>query len=242
MPSPSTGGGTSGRSVGPAPRLTYFAWDDASIGPIETITPREGEDPIEPLTPEEHVKAELGFTTASMRKDDRPTLVYFHWPHEDSKHGKLTTTICTRTMNDEESARWSKLFRCVQVDMGNTESKFAALVGAGRGPSIVAFDKDMKAVSTIAAAKIKSSTKLRKALESAFEKFPAYRKKIKAEIAEHAKWLKQARKLEKAGKEGEALELVDKIRFGNIRVHPEYDKAHAYGQKLALKVQRKHSK
>ena len=226
--------------MGPAPRITYFEWDDACIGPIETITPREGEDPVDPPTPEEHVKAALGFSSASIRKDDRPTLVYFHWPHEDTKHGKLTTTICTRTMNDEQSARWSKLFRCVQVDMGETEAKFATLAGAGNGPSIVALNAEMKIVSTIPAAKIKSSTKLSKALESAFEKFPAYRKMIKAEIAQHAKWLKDARKLEKAGKEGEALELVNKIRLGNIRIGGEYDKAHAYGRKLALKVQRKH--
>jgi hypothetical protein len=141
-------------------------------------------------------------------------------------------------MNDEASARWSKLFRCVQVDMGETEAEYAALVGAGKGPSIVALDTDMKVVVDIPAARIKSGTKLRKALEAAFRKFPAYRKKIDAQVAEQARWLKKAKKLEKAGEEEEALKLVDKIRFGDVRIGPEWDKAYAYGLKLAQKLER----
>ncbi len=232
------GGSSSGRSVGAAPRLTFFEWTETVIGPIRAITPSEGEAPVAPPTPAGHVKAQLGFVEAAQRKDDRPTLVYFHWPHEDAKHGKLTTSLCCRTMNDELSARWSKLFRCIQVDMGETVGKFAALAGARKGPSLVALDADLKVVADIPASKIKSGTKLRKALEAAFAKFPAYRKKIKARIAQQAKWLKEARKLEKAGKEDEAMELVDKIRFSDVRIGPEWDKAYAYGMKLALKIER----
>lgn len=237
IPDPTTpGDGRGGRRVsGSAPRITFFEWTEATIGPFTAVTPRDGETVTGPKTPREHVRAALGFDEAAKRQDDRPTLVYFHWPHDDAQHGKLTTAVCTRVMNDEQSARWGRLFRCVQVDMSATEAKYAEMVGAGKGPSIVALDGDLEVLARIPA--VKSSTKLSKALEKAFGKFPAYRKKIGRLLAQQAKWLDRARKLEKQGELEEALELVDKIRFGSLRVGPEYDKAYAYGLRLAQKVE-----
>ena len=211
--------------------MTHFKWTEVRIGAIQALT---GEG-TKPITPEEHIKKALGFDQAATRGDDRPTLVYFHWPHEHSVHGKLTTTICERTLNEEELARWGKLFRCVQIDMGDTEEEFAAMIGVGDGPSFVALDKDAKVVAQIKAEK--SSTKLRKGLEKAFAKFPDYKKRVKREMANHRKWMAQAKKLEKKDEFEDALELIDKIRFGDIRIGSEYDKAVAYGMRLAKKIE-----
>lgn len=231
-----SGGGTGRRVSGSAPRLTYFKWKEVRIGPIQALTPREGEADSGPITPEQHIKTCLGFDAAALANDDRPTLVYFHWPHEHKVHGKLTTTICTHVMNDEHAARWSKLFRCVQVDMGESEEKYVEMIGVKRGPSLVVLDDDLKVVAHIPATK--SGSKLRKGLEKAFNKLPAYKKSVQKELKRQAKMLAEAKKLEKKGRTEDALAIVDKIRFGDLRIGPEFEKAYAYGMKLALKVER----
>jgi hypothetical protein len=239
MPGGSGGGSGSGgatRSAGAAPRLTYFKWTEARIGAFQALTPREGEELTGPKTELEHVKRSLGFDEAARRGDTRPTLVYFHWPHDDTPNGKLSTTICTRVLDDEQAARWAKLFRCVQVDMGETKAEYAKLVGAGDGPSFVALDADLKVRASIDG--MKSGSKLRKAIEKAFNAFPAYRKEIRKKMASHRKMLADAKKLEKADKYEEALKIVDSIRFGDIRIHGEFEKAFSYGMLLSQRYER----
>lgn len=235
---PVTGGPTSGtprRSVGSAPRITHFEWKEVQIGPVQVITPAPGEK-AEPMTPEKHLAKVLEFDQAKSRGDKRPTLVYFHWPHEDPKHGKLSETLCSLALNDEITARWGKLFRCIQVDMGNSEMDLAKQIGATNKPSFAALDADLKVVTKIAG--LKSSTKLCKAIKAAFEKFPDAKKRLKERLKQHKKWLAEAKKLEKAKEYQEAVDLVDKVRFGDVRVGPDYDKALSWGQALSLKAER----
>ncbi|MDJ0521738.1 MAG: hypothetical protein QNJ90_06645 [Planctomycetota bacterium] len=234
LPTPS--GGRGGRSVGAAPRLTYFKWTEVAIGKIQAVTPKEGEAPRGPVTAEEHLRKLLGFEAAKLSGDKRPLLVYFHYPHDHPKHGKLSTAVCSRTLDDEQAARWSKMFRCVQIDMGATETQYADMIGHKGMPLFVALDPDLKVVAEIPVTK--SGAKLKKALEGAFKKFPKAVKQMKKDIAQHKKWMAQAKALEKKDEFDKAVELVDKIRFGDVRISPYFDKAQAYGQRLALKAER----
>ncbi len=242
--SPTTPGGSSGggatRSAGPAPRLTFFKWTEATIGAFTAVTPKEGEVYTGPKNEIEHIQVALGIDKAKAKGDARPTLVYFHWPHDDTPNGKLTTTICTRVLDDEQAARWSKLFRCVQIDMAETKAKYAEMIGAGKGPSFVAINHDLEVKARIDGHK--SGAKLRKSLEKAFNAFPAYKKQIRRKMVEHKKMIAKAKRLEKKKEFDEALELIDEIRFGDIRVHSEFEKAFSYGQLLAQKAERHRAK
>ena len=238
MPTPTIGGGTgrTGRTGASTPRLTWFQWSEARIGKLRVVTPKEGEDAPGIITDAQHVAKALGFDRAETARDVRPVLVYFHWPHDDRTNGKLTTTLCTQVLDDERAARWSKLFRCVQIDMAETELRFAELIGAAGKPAFVALDENLKVVAAIPATK--SASKLRKALEAAFKKFPKARKNLKVQLKRQENWLAAARKLEKAEEYEEARELVDKIRFGDVRVGADWDKTYAYGLLLAQKAER----
>ena len=211
--------------------MTHFKWADMRIGPMQAITPRPGEEAAGEITPQQHIKSSLGLTD----KDDRPVLIHFHWPHDHATHGKFQLSICSRTLDDEQLARWGTLFNCVQVDVAESEENFLDLIGVGKKPSFVVLDKDLKVVAKLDASK--SPTKMRKALEKAFNKFPAYKKKIKKQLAQQKKWLAQAKKLEKQDKLDDAIELLDKIRFGKLRIGDEFDKAYALGVRLQQKVE-----
>lgn len=200
------------------------------------MTPAPGEIATGPQTEVEHIQQALGITAALERGDRRPTLVYFHWPHDESYNGKLSTTICTRVLDDEHAARWGKLFRCVQVDMAETKPEYAERIGAGSKPCFAAIAADLEVRARFDGKK--SGSKLRKAIEAAFKSFPDYRKEIKAKMTEHRKLLARAKRLEKADKLEAALELVDEIRFGDVRVHKEFEKACAYGMLLSQKRDR----
>lgn len=230
------GGGRGGRSVGAAPRMTYFKWTEAKIGKIQAVTPKEGEAPRGPITAEEHLKKALGYPAAKARGDKRPVLVYFHYPHDHAKHGKLSTSVCSRTLDDEHAARWSKLFRCVQIDMGASELKYVNMLGHKGAPLFVALDDDLKVKAEVEVTK--SASKLKKALEGAFKKFPAATKKLKKDIANHKKWMAEAKRLEKKDEYEDAVDVINQIRFGNIRVSPYYEKAVTYGQMLEAKAER----
>ena len=237
MGDPTRPGDSTGRRIGASTaRLTFFEWTDAHIDKIRVITPKEGEKDSGIITPTEHIQKALAYDKAAAKNDDRPTLVYFHWPHEHKSHGDAITDLCTRVLDDERVARWGTLFRCVQLDMGLTEPAFAERIGVEKGPSFVVLDRELKIRARIPASK--SPVKLRKALEAALKKFPVYRKVLDLELAKQEKSLAQAKKLEKAGKYDEALELVDEIRFGDLRIGDEFDKARSYGFLLAQKAER----
>ncbi len=234
-PAPSMPGATPGRRAsGSAPRLTFFEWREVVIGPLRAVTPKEGED-VRVLTEAEHVLEVLGVPAARLRRDLRPVLVYFHWPHEDPEHGRLSDALCGRLLNDEEVARWGKLFRCVQVDMGQSDARLAALAGAGAEPAFVVLDATGTRVTRIAAPK--SSVKLRKALEDAVGRVPGMRKDLDRRLREQEEQLEEARRLEKADRLKEALELVDAVRFSDLRVGKHYDRAFSYGQTLAQRLE-----
>ncbi len=230
------GGGRGGRTGASMPRMTWFQWTEVSIGRIQAVTPAEGEQAAKPITDQDHLKKVLQYDMAKARGDKRPVLVYFHWPHDHKVHGKLSTTVCSRTLDDELAARWSQLFRCVQVDMGTTLKKYADLIGNTGQPLFVALDDELKVVDSLPVTK--SGSKLRKALEGTFKKFPAAVKQLKKTTAEQRKLIAEAKKLEKLKRLDDAVAAIDKVRFSKVRVTKEWAKAQAYGMMLAQKAER----
>ena len=230
------GGGRGGRSVGAMPRLTYFKWDEVIIGRIQAVTPAEGEEAAKPISDKDHLRSILGFDTAKARGDKRPVLVYFHWPHDHKVHGKLSTTVCSRTLDDEMAARWSKMFRCVQVDMGTSLVKYTKLIGDIGSPHFVALNDDLEVIGEIEVTK--SGAKLRKSLEGTLKKFPEAKKALRKAEKDHKAAIAEAKKLEKKKKYDEAVKLIDKVRFGDVRVTKSWEKAYSYGMLLAQKAER----
>ncbi len=233
------GGGRGGRTAGPAPRLTYFKWAEVRIGRIQAVTSKDGKSP-KPISDKDHLKSVLEFDKAKSRGDKRPVLVYFHWPHDHKVHGKLSTTVCARTLDDEQAARWSKLFRCVQVDMGDSLTKYTKMIGDKGSPHFVALDGELNIVGEIEVTK--SGSKLRKALEKTLKKFPAAVKALKKAEVDHKKAIAEAKKLEKKKDYEEAVKVIDKVRFGDVRVTKSWEKAYSYGMALAQKAEREMEK
>lgn len=229
------GGGRGGRSAPSMPRLTYFEWTEVRIARIQAVTPAEGEEAEEPISDKDHLRSVLGFDTAKSRGDKRPVLVYFHWPHDHKVHGKLSTTVCGRTLDDEMAARWSQLFRCVQVDMGNSLEKYTKMIGDKGAPHFVALNDELEVIAEIEVTK--SGSKLRKALEKAHKQFPAAVKALKQAEREHKRAMAEAKKLAKQDKYDEAVKVIDRVRFGKVRVTKTWEKAYAYGMTLARKAE-----
>ena len=107
MPTPAGGGGTArGRSTTTLARRTWFEWTEAKVDRLRTTTSTDPKaTDAKPLSPEEHVRHCLGMDEAALRADPRPTLVYFHWPHEDPVDGKRFATLCLKVLDDEQVER-----------------------------------------------------------------------------------------------------------------------------------------
>jgi hypothetical protein len=241
-----TNGGNGGVSDGPTrstggssqPRKTWFDWHDARVGKLRATT-GEGEAG-KPVTPLEHVRQCLGMDEAETAGDWRPTLVFFHWPHEDAQttaNAKTSADLCSRVLNDETSARWGMLFRCVQVDMSASDPALVAALGAGDQPSFVACGPDTKPVANISA--LGSPSKWVKAAQEAFGKFPEAKKDVERTLVEQTQALEKARAAMKADKLEVALATYDIVRLSRVRVGPQFDRACVDGYELQQKLERK---
>lgn len=216
------GGGTGRRATGSAQRLTWFEWYEAKVGPQRTVTPADGAAPRE-LTPLEHVRACLRMDEAQADGDERPTLVYFHWPHEHPLHGALVKDMCAKALEGESAARWGRLFRCVQVDMAASDARLVELLGGEGKPGLVVLDAQTQVVARVAATS--SSAKLEKGLKDAIQKFPERWKRIQADVADQAKRLEAAKRMAKDDRLAEALSELQRINMSNVRIGEAYDEA-----------------
>jgi len=190
----------------------------------------KGGEPVR--TPLEHVRHALGLDDA---KDARPALVYFHWPHQDPKQGKTTETLCGRVLDDEDSARWGMLFRCVQVDMAKSDEKLVELLGPGDKPSFALVAQDGTIVARIPACQ--TALKFQKAMKEALPKFPEYAKSVEKSLASLDASLEKARATVKAGELAEAKPLYDQLRWTKVRVGPQYDLAVKEGWDLDQRLE-----
>jgi hypothetical protein len=201
--------------------MTGFDWLEVKIDRIKAVTSDDGKPAA--LSPAEHIKRALGIDDAVAASDVRPTLVYFHWPHEDPIAGKASEKLCTHVLDDETVARWGLLFRCVQVDMSCSDPRLMKLLEAGEQPSFVVVDADANVVTKIAAQP--NATKMAKALEDAHAKFPAAVKRVKDALAAQDRALADAKTAMKADKLDDAKAAYTVIVTSNIRVGPAFDKA-----------------
>ena len=71
-------------------RMTYFSWLETKVGAQRVVTSGDDGRPAINLTPVEHVQRCLEIPEAVLAGDSRPTLVYFHWPHDATANGKLS--------------------------------------------------------------------------------------------------------------------------------------------------------
>ena len=84
----------------------------------------------------------------------------------------------------------------------------------------------------------RSGSKLRKALEGALRKFPDAVKALRAAEKEHRQAIAEAKRLEKQDELDEAVKVIDRVRFGDVRVTKSWEKACSYGMLLARKAER----
>lgn len=210
--------------------MTWFDWIEAKVDRLRATTAADpstaGADgqAAKALTPEEHVRHCLGMDEAAQRADARPTLVYFHWPHEDPVDGKRFATLCLKVLDDEGCARWGRLFRCVQVDMSSSDPRMLALLGAGEKPVFAVYGAEAtKPLLSIPAQP--SPAKMAKALEDALGRIPSAKQALDAALAAHAKSMAEAKALAKQDRLEEALAAYDRVRRSDVRVTPLFDKA-----------------
>lgn len=221
-------------------RMTYFSWLETKVGAQRVVTSGDDGRPAINLTPVEHVQRCLEIPEAVLAGDSRPTLVYFHWPHDATANGKLSDTLCDRTLVDETAARWGMLFRCVQIDMSESDKRLLEILEVGNGPSFVVVDGDAKVIAHIPP--LESSQRFAKALEDAAMKIPTVAKAVKDAVEKQAKAMAEAKTLAKADKFVEALAKVDEVRNSSVRVGPLFDKAQQDGQDLNDRIDRQRAK
>lgn len=218
--------------------MTWFEWTEAKVDRLRTTT---SSDPkatdAKPLSPEEHVRHCLGMDEAAVRADLRPTLVYFHWPHEDPVDGKRFATLCLKVLDDEQVARWGRLFRCVQVDMSSSDPRMLAILGAGDKPVFAVYGAETtKPLLTIAAQP--SPARMAKAFEDAIARIPSAKKALDEALAAHERSMADAKALLKQDRLAEALAAYDRVRMSEVRVTPLFDKAAIDAGALEQKIAR----
>jgi hypothetical protein len=205
------------------------------IAKPEVVTPRDGERaPSVAEDPEEavraHVAAALGFPEAREACDVRPTLVYFHWPHDHRAHGRACEALCTRILDEEQVARRGLLFRCVQVDMDASNPDLARLAGATGTPGFAVLDLEARVRHTIEPPK--SAVRMREALAEALAAFPAWERRVAQREEQQAGWLDEARELERSDRFVDALTLVNRVVEGRFRTGEAFDRAIEAAERL----------
>jgi hypothetical protein len=236
------GGGDTGqgrRAGGSAQRMTWVEWYEAKVGPQREVTPTDGET-VKELTPIEHVRACLLMDQAKYSFDKRPTLVYFHYPHDHRVHGEATKDMCSKALDDETVARWGMLFRCVQVDMAASDVRLVQLLGAEGKPGVVVLDEQTQVVAHIPPQT--NPKRLQKALKDAIQKFPEQWKSIQKEVADQTKLLADAKKAAKVDDLTGALALVNRIRVSNVRIGEAFEESLHLGVELEQKIARAEAK
>jgi len=218
--------------------MTWFDWVEAKVDRMRATTssaPTGAE--AKPLSPEEHVRHCLGMDEAALRADLRPTLVYFHWPHEDPVDGKRFATLCLKVLDDEQVARWGRLFRCVQVDMSSSDPRMLAILGAGEKPVFAVYGADTTKPLLLIGAQ-PSPGKMAKALEDAVGRVPSAKKALGEALASQEKAFAEAKALLKTDKLAEALAAYDRIRVSEVRVSPLFDRAAIEATTLEQRIAR----
>lgn len=169
--------------------------------------------------------------------DPKPTLLYFHYPHEDDEEakspvGKLTKKQCG-DLDDEKVARWAQLYHCVEVDMASSQAKLLERFGAGDKPSFAIITRDLEVVAQSAVTTKKGFISL---LEKSLPKFEDFWKVVNERLEEQKTALETAKKLVAANDLKAALDQYHVIRTSDLRIGKWWDGAVEEAQKLEKKL------
>ena len=228
-------GGRGAKSGGGNSRQTYIQWFEAKLELAQAITPKAGEK-IEQVSETERIRRAFGMS----EWEPKPTLLYFHFPHEEDDEaktsvGKLTKKQC-KDLDDENVARWSRLYHCVEVDMGSSHAKLLKRFGAGEKPSFAIVDRDLKVIAQSALTTKKGFVSM---LEKNLPKFTDFWKSVKEQLDEQKTALAEAKKLVAAKNLKAALEKYHIIRTSNLRIAKWWDAAVKDAKKLEKKLHQK---
>lgn len=227
---PTTGGRGRGGG-GDDGRLTRITWWEADLGKIRVVTPRDGEKQQSPEASEDD-EVRKAFKMSAW--DPKPTLLYFHYEHEDPNVGKATERQC-KLLDDETVARWSALFHCVEVDMNHSDIERLARFGAGETPSFAVVNQDLEVVAKSDAVgnSKQAAAFLRRTVQ---EGFPEYWKQVEAQIAEHRKLIAEAGQLSRKKETRKAYDTLQIVLFSGIRISSEWEKALELSEKIAKEL------
>ena len=233
VPSSGGGGGRGRATGGGEQRETWITWFEAKLELAKAITPKEGEK-TEKVSETERIRRAFGMS----EWDPRPTLLYFHYPHDEEDldkkdaHGKATLSQCKK-LDDEKIARWSNLYHCVEVDMSSSETKLLERFGASEGPSFAIVNRDLEVIATSKPCGKKQFVSL---LKSTLPKFKEYWKEVQTRLAEQKQAVKEAKALEKKKELERALTRYQEVRGSDLRIGKWYDDAVKDAQRLERKI------
>ena len=157
--------------------------------------------------------------------NEKPILVFFHWPHEDGVRGKQIQRFCRGPLDDVDFVKVSPLFRCVEI---NTRDSSPALVEEAHvkgTPTLMVCGPD----GTIAW-RTEDTSMNGKALAAALRKvlqdeFPARWAEVEKEIKAQKEGLRTARELLAKGKDEDAAEALRTIEGSDVRFTDEWTEA-----------------
>jgi hypothetical protein len=174
--------------------------------------------------------------------DTKPTLLYFHTPHEDIdksdlKGAALVTMRQCRALQGEQTSRWLSLYRCVEIDMAKSDLKTAERLGWKEGVIVSIVDKDLKVLGSTKP--LAESEAVVAFLKGTMKSAPCGRfwGIVQTRIDEQKKRLDEARALAEKKKTEEALDAYREVLASDVRVADFYGDAEKEFAKLARKAE-----
>lgn len=231
-----TGPSRSGRGRGASGvelRHTWINWLQANLEKAKVVTPKEGET-VEQLTDEQRMRKAFQIP----EWDDRPTLLYFHYPHETEEQAATESGLAAKKqckeLDDEDAARWSTLVHCVEVDMSSSHRKLLEKYGAGDAPSFALLTHELTIVATTPATDTKGFVKF---LKSSLPQVKEYWEHVQDRIDRQKDKIAEAKKLAKKDRE-KALVRYREVLDDGVRIVKTWDTAASEVARLEQQIQR----
>jgi hypothetical protein len=236
-------GGGGGSATKPVDPYMVIAWSPELLQ-VRTVTgeaaPKADEAPAKdaPATEkpadakEKEPLLRLRGLSSGRGGDDRPVLVYLHWPHEDGARGKETLKACTGPMDDAALIRASFLFRCVEINTRDSEARLLEEAKAPAAPGLLVCRPDGTVVWRGDARAMAGKALAAALVEVVRREFPAKGKEIDAELKAQPEKLKEAQVLAARGTFEEARDLVQRVVDSPVRIGAAWEAARALLKKL----------
>ncbi len=127
------------------------------------------------------------------RDNEKPILVYFHWPHEDGDRGKRIVKFCSGPLDDEAFVKVAPLFHCIEVNTRDSEEKLVAEAKVAATPALLVCAPDGTIVWRSEDPKLSGkvlAAALRRVVEA---EFPERWERIAKEMKSQAESLKEGK-------------------------------------------------